>query len=243
VAPRQRVPYGPAPDQFGQLWLPGGPGPYPVAVLIHGGCWRAPYALDLMEPLAADLAGRGIAAWNIEYRRVGSGGGWPVTLDDVAAACAAVATFPQVDPARVGLIGHSAGGQLALWAASRTAAVRAVSLAGMIDLRACYDLETCDGAAAEFLGGSPDAVPERYAAASPAELVPLGVPQVLVHGSADTHVPASITDGYAAAAAAAGDVLTILRPDRVDHFDVIDPSSAIWAATVEHVWETLAPCR
>jgi acetyl esterase/lipase len=235
--------YGPDDQQVGQLWLPDGPTPHAVAVLIHGGCWRLPYALDLMEPLAADLVRRGIAVWNIEYRRVGSGGGWPETLEDVAAACGALKAFSQLDPARMALIGHSAGAQLALWATTRVRAVCAVSLAGMIDLRACHDLGTCDAAADEFLGGGPDAVPERYAAASPAERVPLGVPQVLVHGSADTHVQPSITDRYAERARAAGDVLTILRPDRVDHFDVIEPSSPVWAATLERVWETLDPCR
>jgi acetyl esterase/lipase len=234
--------YGPDDQHVGQLWEPDRAGPHAVAVLIHGGCWRLPYALDLMEPLAADLARRGIAAWNIEYRRVGSGGGWPETLEDVAAACAALRALHQLDAARVVLIGHSAGAQLALWAATRVPAGCAVSLAGMIDLRACHELGTCDAAADEFLGGGPDSVPERYAEASPAELLPLGVPQVLVHGSADTHVQPEITDGYAERARAAGDDLTILRPDRVDHFDVIDPSSAVWAATLERVWETLAPC-
>jgi acetyl esterase/lipase len=238
--------YGPGDQQFGQLWLPDGEGQHPIAVLIHGGAWRAPYRLDLMEPLAADLAGRGFAAWNLEYRRVGSGGGYPATLHDVTAGCAALAGLAKahrLDAARLVLIGHSAGGQLALWAAARVRPACAVSLAGMIDLRTCHALGTCGGAAAEFLGGTPDELPERYATASPAELLPLGVPQVLVHGTADVDVEPSITDTYAALATAAGDVLTILRPDRVDHFDVIDPATPIWAATVDAVWETLAPCR
>ena len=116
--------YGPGPAQVGELWVPDGAGPHPVAVLLHGGFWRASYDHTLMEPLAADLVGQGWAAWNVEYRRVGmTGGGWPGTFDDVAAAVDLLARLgreaPGLDLGRVVPIGHSAGGHLALWCAAR----------------------------------------------------------------------------------------------------------------------------
>ncbi len=116
------IAYGDGEDQVGDLWVPDGPAPWPVAVLLHGGYWRARWGRDLMDGLAADLAARGFAAWNLEYRRVGAGGGWPATFDDVAAGLDAVADLDGVDPGRVAVVGHSAGGHLALWLASRTRA-------------------------------------------------------------------------------------------------------------------------
>jgi acetyl esterase/lipase len=245
--------YGPERDHFGDLYLPGGSGAHPVALVIHGGCWRAYWQLDLMDALCHDLAARGIAAWNIEYRRLGQGGGWPMSLIDVGAATDLLdllsARYP-LDLSRVVAIGHSAGGHLALWVAARhrlgrgapgaDPVVRVASvlvLAGISDLREGFRQGTCDHAVYELLGGSPDSLPDRYAHASPAELLPLGVPQVLVHGGADVDVDPSITDGYASLARAAGDEVTEVRLDGFDHMDLIDPKSPIWHAALDAVPE------
>jgi acetyl esterase/lipase len=247
----RRYKYGPDPDHFGDLYMPAGSGPHPVALVIHGGCWRAYWQLDLMDALCHDLAARGIAAWNIEYRRLGQGGGWPMSLIDVGAATDLLdllsARHP-LDLSRLVAIGHSAGGHLALWAAARhrlrdgapgsDPVVRVQSvvvLAGISDLREGFRQGTCDHAVYELLGGPPDQLADRYAHASPAELLPLGVPQVLVHGSADVDVDPSITDGYASQARASGDPVIEVRLDRFDHFDVIDPESWIWQAALDAV--------
>jgi acetyl esterase/lipase len=202
-----------------------------------------------MDALCHDLAARGIAAWNIEYRRLGQGGGWPMSLIDVGAATDLLdllsARHP-LDLERLFAIGHSAGGHLALWAAARhrlrdgapgsdpLVRVRTVlALAGISDLREGFRHGTCDHAVYELLGGPPDQLADRYAHASPAELLPLGVPQVLVHGSADVDVDPSITDGYASQARAAGDPVIEVRLDGFDHFDVIDPESSIWQAALD----------
>ncbi|HET8631375.1 MAG TPA: alpha/beta hydrolase [Thermomicrobiales bacterium] len=250
---RRRHAYGPAPAQFGDLRLPAGARSSPVAILVHGGYWRARYGLDLMDGLGDDLARRGVASWNIEYRRVGeAGGGWPGTFRDVARAADTLrdlAARHPLDLARIAAVGHSAGGHLALWLAARPrldpAARRllapnspdppiagVVSLAGVNDLALAWRLGLSDGAAAELLGGGPDAVPERYAAASPAALLPLGVPQVLLHGTADADVPPELSATYAAAATAAGDPIRLRELPGVDHFALIAPDSTAWAAAV-----------
>lgn len=261
---RHRLAYGPHPAQFGDLWLPdlASAAPAPVTLLLHGGYWRARYGLDLMDGLGDDLARRGIASWNVEYRRVGDpGGGWPGTLRDVAAAfdyLRAVATHYRLDPARIVPVGHSAGGHLALWLAARhrlaalaradpalAAAVAesagaatpasvhgAVSLAGVVDLHAAWRRHLSNDAVVGLLGGTPEEVPARYRVASPRALLPLGVPQVQVHGDADEHVPAALSHDYAAAARAAGDDVTLLALPGVEHFAVLDPRSAAWATTL-----------
>ena len=195
-----------------------------------------------MTPLAFDLAARGIAAWNVEYRRVGQeGGGWPGTLEDVAAAVDRLADVDEVDAARVVTCGHSAGGHLALWLAARprippgmpgadprVTPVAAIAQAGVCDLdRARRD--DLGGGAVEGLLGPPDKA--RDAAASPAALAPLGVPQLLVHGGADDIVPVSQSRNHAS-----------LDPDAelvelagVDHFEVIEPASPAWAAVLDRL--------
>jgi acetyl esterase/lipase len=231
--------YGSHFHEFADLLLPDGPGPFPVAVVLHGGFWREQHTLDLTDDLARDLVRRGWAAWNAEFRRVGevSGGGYPTTLEDVAAAIDALAGLDApLDLGRVVAIGHSAGGQLALWAAARgDAAVRlagVVSQAGVHDLREADRLVLGEGATAEFMGGHPDEVPDRYADASPIERIPLGVPALLVHGDADERVPASMSSAYADAARAAGDeVDLVLRPGE-DHFVHLDVGGAAWADVV-----------
>lgn len=236
------VAYGPAPEQLGELWLPKATDrELPVVVLIHGGFWRAEYGLDLMDPLAADLVGHGYAVWNIEYRRVGdSGGGWPGTLLDVDAAVDhldEIADDYGLDTTAVVAVGHSAGGQLAFWLAGRSALDAAspgadptVELDLVIGLGAVADLEAAaidgvgGGAVDQLLGGSPAEVPERYVAATP--MIPEGVRAVSVRGSADSIVPARYS-------VPAGDgTIVVVDIEGDDHFDLIEPSSASWAAVV-----------
>ncbi|MBT2211269.1 S9 family peptidase [Actinomadura sp. NEAU-AAG7] len=240
------VPYGPSPEQFGEYW-PGGDGA--AAVLIHGGYWRARYRLDLMRLMAADLNARGYAVWNIEYRRMDMpGGGRPGTFDDVSAALDAVAGLGggAVDPARVALVGHSAGGHLALWAAHRAAGpgrlspAAVVSLAGVCDLAAAARLGLSDDAVRTLLGGGPDEVPEVYRWADPAALAPIDVPQLVVHGTADEDVPIGLSEAYAEAAGRAATLLTL--PD-ADHMDVITPGTAAWTRIAEELARLLPPRR
>ena len=188
------VAYGDDPAQFAELSVPAGDAPAPVAVVIHGGFWRHRYDLSLGRPLAATLPARGWAALNVEYRRVGGGGGYPATLDDVSAAIDALADVDAgLDLDTVVTIGHSAGGHLAAWAATRlepaVPVTGVVSQAGVLDLRAAAAERLGAGATQDFLGGAPDDVPERYDDASPIEHVPLGVPVLCVHGRDDTNVP------------------------------------------------------
>jgi acetyl esterase/lipase len=256
-----RLPYGPEYLQYGRLYLPEGVGPHPVIPLIHGGYWRARYDLTLMDGLAEDLARRGYAAWNIEYRRVGDeGGAWPGTFLDVARAVDYIRVLApryRLAARRVVPVGHSAGGHLAFWLAARpripansplagsSVAARegeqgaplplagAISLAGVLDLETAWRLHLSNNAVVELLGKQwPDA-PERYAAASPAALLPLGVPQILIHGTRDRDVPIEISRDYAAKAKALGDPVTYLELEGINHFDVIDPRSTAWDRTVQ----------
>ena len=187
-----------------------------MAVLLHGGFWRSAYGRDLMAPLAADLVDAGWATWNLEYRRVGDGGGWPATFDDVAAGIGALRKH--IDAGPVVTVGHSAGGHLALWAGDRVDG--AVSLAGVVDLVEAWRLGLSRGAVAELLGGGPDDVADRFASASPARP---GVPHLLVHGRDDAVVPVAFAEVWDDPQA---DVVVL---DGVDHMAVIDPASAAWA--------------
>jgi acetyl esterase/lipase len=228
-----------------------------VAVVIHGGFWRARYGRKLMHPVCRDLAARGWAAWNLEYRRLGrlSGGGWPATFEDVAAgvdhlaeldARATAASGGRLDLSRVVAVGHSAGGQLAAWAAARSglpggtpgaaprvAVTAVVSQAGVVDLRLAWELRLSRGVVGQLLGGDPDRRPERYALASPAERLPLGVPVLLTHGGRDDIVPPAISERFLDAAREAGDACELRLAPAEDHFGHIDPGNALWTAVVE----------
>lgn len=251
--PAARHRYGPGRSQRVDLHLPPGPGPHPVAILLHGGSWLADarYRKWLMRPLAADLTRRGWAAWNVEYRGVGRGpgrgGGWPQTFEDVAAAVDLLAEVrdDRLDLDRVLVVGHSAGGQLALWAARRPSAApeapggpprvqvsRAVALAGVLVMGKPARSEPT-GAICTFLGGGPDDVPERYAEADPIGRVPLGVPTLLVHGEADDTIPLKRSREYEAAAQAAGDDVKLVAIPGADHRDPIDPRGDCWRAVLE----------
>ncbi len=228
--------------------MPPDEGPFAVAVLLHGGAWSARYDLSLMAALAADLAARGWAVWNLEYRRVGrrSGGGWPQTGEDVLAGIDLLAQLDApLDLARVVVIGHSAGGQLALWAAGRRRAAdapvrvrAAVAQAGVVDLEAAARHGSSEVLA--FLGGDPGEVPGRYADASPTARLPLGVPQLLVHGEQDAAVPAASSRRYTDRARAAGDRVTLVLRSGDGHNEHLDPRSVAWAAVVQWL-ETWGP--
>ena len=255
-----RLAYGPDPLQFGDLWLPagaGGAGTHSTAIVIHGGYWRNRYGLDLMDGLGADLARRGIAAWNVEYRRIGDeGGGWPGTFLDVARAAGHLAHLAPrygLDLARVAALGHSAGGHLALWLAGRSRIPEgdilftynplhlraAISLGGVADLRQAWDLGLGEGVVRELLGGTPEEYPDRYAATSPADLLPLGVPQVLIHGELDIPVPFATCRDYAARANASGDDVTFIGLPDTGHFEIVDPRAAQWQRVRAAIFEAL----
>ncbi len=232
-----RITYGSHPSQYAELSLPGGTVQAPVVVILHGGYWSASYGAELGRPLAADLVGRGFAALNVEYRRVGDGGGWPQTGDDVAAAVAALRGHATgLDLNRVVGLGHSAGGQLAGWLASRRGApvplTGVVLQAGVLDLARGSAEGLGGGAVDGYLGGSPTEVPAAYAQASPIALVPLGVPTLCVHGTADGLVPISQSRDFSAAALAAGDSCELQTFDG-DHFAPITVGSPAWDLCVE----------
>jgi acetyl esterase/lipase len=227
--PVETVAYGDHPSQVCDLYRPAGDGPYDVAVLIHGGFWRARYGRDLEETLAHDLVARGWAAWNVEYRRLGEDGGWPEAFDDVCAAVRA-----QGDTARrVVAIGHSAGGQLAVLAAQRLRLAGAVSQAGALDLDELSRLGTSDNVVNQLLEGTPEEVPHRYARASPRRRLPIGVPLLLVHGERDDDVPVHVSREFAAAAREAGDDCELVVIDDESHYEHLEPGSRCWKAVVE----------
>ena len=258
-APRDhvRLHYGPDQYQFGDLYLPPTPGPHPVVIGIHGGFWRSAYALDYYGPLCESLARTGIAAWNIEYRRLGNrGGGWPGTFLDAAQATdylREIAATYELDLSRVVSLGHSAGGHLACWLGARPRlkpgdplysdtplALKAmVSLAGVLDLRRAHELRLGGGVTAELLGGSPSQVPERYHAGSPFELLPLGVTQVLIHGTDDMNVPYEIATRYREAALSLGDPVSLVALPKAGHFECVDTVSREWATVLDVVGKAI----
>jgi acetyl esterase/lipase len=202
---------------------------------LHGGFWRAPYLRNNTSAVAAALTRAGWASANVEYRRLGPGG-YAATLADVAAArrCLDRVDAP-LDLSRTMAIGHSAGGHLALWLAATGGVGRLVALAGVCDLEHAARAGLGRDAVQEFLGGTSRDVPDAYEAADPARRLPLGVAQLLAHGTADDQVPFDHAERYAERARAAGDDCVLLALDDVDHFDVIDPRTAAWEAIGEAV--------
>lgn len=263
--PSTRVAYGTDTLQFGELRMPDGRGPFPVAIVVHGGCWLSSYAtVRNTAALAEALADAGIASWNVEYRRYDhSGGGWPGTFRDVAEGADYVRVlarrFP-LDTARVVVAGHSAGGHLALWLATRRALdqgsalaggtplalVGVVSIGGIADLREFYSRErgTCGNPAVEsLLGGVPDSVPQRVREASPIERLPLRVRSVHVAGERDFIAPPAVREAFVTAARARGDSAWTITVPVDGHFEAITPSRAAGRAVIEVIQLLLRSSR
>ncbi len=260
-----RVAYGKDSLQYGDLRMPrdGQGAKVPLVILIHGGCWFSPYAsLRNTAPLAQALADAGVATWNVEYRRYDQpGGGWPGTFRDAADAADFVRTLATryaIDTTRIVAAGHSAGGHLALWLATRHALTAAsplagglplalrgvVSIAGITDLREFYSREksTCGNAAVEsLLGGAPDDVVYRLRDASPIDRLPLGVPSIHIAGDRDFIAPSIVREAYAAAARAKGDRVNIETIINEGHFEAIAPLHATGRAVIAAVLRLLAP--
>jgi len=252
----RRIAYGARDLQFGELRLPThGDAPLPVVLLIHGGCWLSDFGYRHATNLAAALVGEGYAVWTPEYRRVGDpGGGWPGTFTDVAAASDSLRDLAQdypLDLQRVVAVGHSAGGQLALWLAAREALPKdseirgeeplplagVVSLAGITDMAAYSGGEpgSCNSAVEPLLGGSPDAVPRRYAETSPLSLLPRSAPQWLVQGARDSIVPPAFAARYVQVATAAGIQAQLVAVPQSGHFELVVPGSPAWPAVRDSV--------
>ncbi|MEU6482156.1 alpha/beta hydrolase [Streptomyces sp. NPDC047017] len=271
VDPDTTAAYGDHPDQVIDFYAPRGTGSpvpsgsAPLVVVLHGGAWRAPYDRRHITPFADFLARRGFAVANVEYRRGAAGpareaadgrpvaGRWPETFDDVAAALDALPALvrealPQADARRTVLTGHSAGGQLVLWAAARhvlpadapwrtarPAALRGVvALAPIADFETAGELGVCGGAATQLLGG-PDRFAERRPYADPALLLPSGIATTVVQGRTDVVVPQAVAEAYADAAAKAGEAVGLTLLEDVGHFPLIDPAADACAVVAEEI--------
>jgi acetyl esterase/lipase len=257
-----RIAYGKDKDQFGDLRVPSGAGPHPVAILIHGGCWKSDFAtLRDLAPMADALKAEGVATWNIEYRRLSqAGSGWPGTFLDASKGVDYLRSVPadkKLDLTRVIVIGHSAGGHLAMWVAARSRLPNGSALyvkdplpiRGVIDLAETGDMEAfipfeqqgCRGAVVEeMLGGKPIDVPERYAQASAIKMLPLGIPQILVWGRNDDIAPIWLGERYTQAAKQAGDPVRLISIPDVGHFEIASPLSTTWPAVRSEIVALLA---
>jgi acetyl esterase/lipase len=255
--PTARIPYGDGPLQFADLRVPEGPGPHPLMILIHGGCWLSAYDITHIGKLANAFAQNGVATWAVEYRRVGDeGGGWPGTYEDIALAADSLSDHAEdysLDLSRVIVAGHSAGGHLALWLAARnqfaeerkfapaTAPVDikgVLALAPAADLAYLHEQKICGHVIDKLMGGSPEEYPGRYALASATQLVPLSVPQQLVIGKYDSSW-APVGHRYAEAARAAGDPVIMIDATESGHFEMIDPDSSTWPLVRDAAFDLL----
>ena len=241
--------YGPDPSQYADLYIPTGQRQPGTLALLHGGWWRSQFGSDHLDGVAVDLAARGWVVWNVEYRRLGLGGGYPATLNDVATAIDYLATIDDVDAGRVVTVGHSAGGHLATWVAGRRKlgpdapfgaavldVVGVISLAGVVDLATAARQRNGNGAVIRLMGGGPDEYPERYSVADPMSHVPIPAVVRCVHARDDDRVPFQQSVTYVRAAAAGGQNAALLAVDG-DHFSVADASSASWPTVIETIEE------
>jgi len=229
-----------------ELLVPRGAGPHPVAIVVHGGYWRTQFGSLVMRPVCADLRRRGWATWNIEYGRIGRGGrgGWPTTFADVAVAVDHLATLddPRLDLDHVVVVGHSAGGQLALWIGGRpglppgaVGAGPAVTARHVVALSPVTDMVRAGAPAAAVLGGTIEDVPEHFAQADPVRRLPLGPPVTVVHPVDDETVPVARSREYLQAARVAGADVELVEPPTGGHRDVIDPRHAAWRAAAQRL--------
>jgi acetyl esterase/lipase len=242
-----RFAYGADPNQFLDLRLPApgkSKGPHALIINIHGGYWRAKYDLEHAGHLCAALTAKGLATANLEYRRVGNeGGAWPGTFADIRSAYSFLVQNAQahrLDTRRVAVLGHSAGGQLALClAAHEPSLTRVVSLAGVVDLQRAYQLHLSNDAVVEFLRGTPSEVPDHYREADPMQLAIPQARQWLIHGSADDVVPPDLSRDYVLAkqkrTGKEKEDTRLLEIPGVGHFDLIDPRTPAWKQVEETV--------
>jgi acetyl esterase/lipase len=239
-----RLAYGSDPNQFGEVRLPSEKGPFPVVMNLHGGFWRAQYDLSHAGHLCAALSQKGFATWNVEYRRVGNpGGGWPGSFEDIRNAYRFIPQLGKrynLDASKVLVMGHSAGGQLALClAAHEPALTRVLSLAGILDLTQAWQLHLSDNAVVAFLGGTPSEVPEHYREADPmAGSIPRATTQWIIHGAGDDVVPSYFSRNYAEQKKGRGEDVHYLEIATAGHYDLIDPRSRAWPkveSTVLHM--------
>ena len=254
----KRVRYGQDPHNFAELRFPDGSGPFPFLFVIHGGFWRSAYDLNHIGYLCAALTGKGIITCNLEYRRIGNpGGGWPGTFQDVSRATdhvlEIISSDPRVDVARTVVLGHSAGGHLAMWLVSRHRIPKAsplystqkyriaiaISLAGVCDLRTAWNQQLGNGVVASLMGGTPEQYPDRFDAGSPIELLPNGSKQVLIHGTVDDIVPVSQSEKFVERAEQLGERPTLVKLKGVGHFELIDPESDAWSTVSRAVLPAL----
>ncbi len=241
-----RIDYGKHPEQFAELYLPkqSNKQKHPVIILIHGGCWRAQFGLSQLGLLSQSLSKLGFAVYNLEFRRLGNGGGWPITFEDVALGADYLQKIAQqysLDLSNITTMGHSAGGHLALWLAGRhhlpddsplrhdspLPIHKAISLAGIPDLEAGVAQNICRGACEELVGGLPNNVPERYQQASPINLLPLNIPQVHLVGELDPIVPVEYLKPYIETAKRHDKVQFEVIPD-IGHFEMVMPDTLAW---------------
>jgi len=255
----KRIQYGDNPLTFGDLRLPKGPGPHPVAVVVHGGCWQSEYDLQYISHLSAALTKVGIATWTIEYRRIGDpGGGWTGTLEDVSKGTdylrTLAAKFP-LDLNRVVLIGHSAGGHIVLWLAARQNIPKEsklhqsapIAIRGVVGLAAISDLRaysqgsgSCNRSVVPLMGGAGQDMTDRFAIANPIELLPLRVPVRLIHGTKDPLVPVEQSSHFATEARRRGDDAKSLPIEGAGHFDLVAPFAPAWATVERTVLELVS---
>ncbi len=270
-APDHRLSYGPTELNYGELRLPKGPGPHPIVILLHGGCWKAQIhgldpratSLDLLRPIAAALTDSGLATWNVEYRRSGNpGGGWPGTFHDIGESIDFLRTISEkhsLNLRRVIILGHSSGGQLAFWAAARPKLPQAnslykkealpifaaIDLDGPLDLKGAepyLEKHFCGPVIREFLGGSPDEYPDRYAAASANAFLPLGVRQEIIVGALLAGIKEQVSV-YEDEARSKGDDVHVVNLEEAGHFGFLFPESKHWETVKDRIRAVLADSR
>jgi len=253
-----QIRYGTDPNQFAELRFPNSKGPFPLLFVIHGGFWQSVYDLSHIGHLCAAFTNKGIITCNIEYRRIGNpGGGWPGTFQDISLATRNIlqtmSQDPRFDRTRTAIIGHSAGGHLALWLAGsnrinkrsplysdkRQAIKNAVSLAGVSDLGLAWRQKLGHCIVTRLMGGTPEEHPDRYDAGSPIELLPTGARHVLVHGAVDDTVPISQSEAFVERAEKLGDRPALVKLDGIGHYELIDPESDAWPSVAGAVLSLL----